>query len=163
MASIRELEHLIQRTYARLVEVGEAIPGRLALIDDRLNQMEQRLMADLSTIQKEVQENREVISSAVTLIQGLRDEVAALKAAAQNGASTAELQAMINDLAYQLDQNTAPLANAIAANTPVENNETPAEPEAPVIPVDPEAPATVDPAVLPEPTPAEVPPDQPAQ
>ena len=65
-------------------------------------------MLDLNVLRAEIAENNDAVSSAVTLISTLVEE---LRAAAGN---QAEIDAIVN----QLDAQTATLAAAVAANTP---------------------------------------------
>ncbi len=65
-------------------------------------------MADLSSLTAQVEANTTVVSSSLTLIQGLSD---ALKAA---GTDPVKLQALQDQLA----SSDAALAAAVAANTP---------------------------------------------
>lgn len=75
------------------------------------------MSAELDKLEKEVQENGTVISSAVTLISGLKTELQAVKdELAAQGVTSAKL----NELADALDANEQALAKAVAANTPGE-------------------------------------------
>ena len=76
-----------------------------------LSQMEVRIMSALSDLQAQVAKNTDAEQSAVTLIQGLADQLA--KAVASD--DTAALQ----QLSGQLSASVAPLAAAIVASTPV--------------------------------------------
>jgi hypothetical protein len=75
------------------------------------------MAADLSGITREVQENNDVVQSAVQLLSNLAAQIRDLEA------DPAAIQA----LADQLDSNSSMLANAVAANTP-------AQPEVPTNP-----------------------------
>lgn len=94
-------------------------------------------MADLSTLTSEVQENSDVIASAVSLINGI---AAQLAAAATDPAAIAAL-------ADQLNTSANELAAAVAANTPAAAPAPAPTPDpAPADPT-PADPAPVDPAV----------------
>lgn len=62
---------------------------------------------NLADLQREVEENSEVIASASTLIASLAQEIRA----------NAGNQTALNELANRLDQNSNALGEAIAANT----------------------------------------------
>ena len=67
-------------------------------------------MSALDNLKREVQENREVLQSAVTLIQGLSQRIR------DNVGNEAELQA----LADELDTQSNTLAAAVVENTPAD-------------------------------------------
>lgn len=67
-----------------------------------------KIMADLTTLEQEVAENKTVTESAVTLLKGLK---AALDAA---GTDPAKLKALSDSLSTQTDD----LAAAVSENTP---------------------------------------------
>lgn len=161
-----QIFEMVSRIYERLAQVGELIPTRLQDLTQAIIKVENQ-MANIDDLKREVEENTEVTASVVALVKGLRDEVAALKAQAQQTPGTdPELLATINDLAAKLDRNTADLANAVAANTPA-SSEPPVVQEPPVIPADPAAEPTVPPAdpgtVTPPDSNASDPIDQPVQ
>ena len=66
------------------------------------------MTAELTALQAQVAQTDTVIASAVTLIQGIADQLAALK----------DDPAAISALASDLQNTTAALAAAVAANTP---------------------------------------------
>lgn len=68
----------------------------------------QKIMADLTTLETEVQENSSVIGSAITLLNGLKAQLDAA------GTDAEKLKA----LSDQLDSQSNALASAVAANTP---------------------------------------------
>ena len=76
-----------------------------------LSQMEVRIMSALSDLQAQVAKNTDAEQSAVTLIQGLADQLA--KAVARDDI------AALQQLSDQLSASVAPLAAAIVASTPV--------------------------------------------
>jgi hypothetical protein len=76
-----------------------------------LSQMEVRIMSALSDLQAQVAQNTDAEQSAVTLIQGLADQLA--KAVASDDS------AALQQLSDQLSASVAPLAAAIVASTPV--------------------------------------------
>lgn len=92
---------------------GRNITRRLKTIERKLDQLIDlggATVADLSRITSEVQENTDVIGSAVTLLGSL----------AQQLRDNATDEAAINDLADSLDASSNELAAAVAANTPAE-------------------------------------------
>ncbi len=85
--------------------------GALARIErkiDAIFTLEKQEMADLATLQAEVERNTQVEQSALTLIQGLRDQIVAA------GTDPVKLKAITD----QLTANDDALAAAVAANTP---------------------------------------------
>lgn len=78
------------------------------------------IMSALSDLTDEVAAVKGVTASALTLIQGLKDQIAALIAGG-NGATDAQLQALHDDLVA----NEQPLADAVAANPPPAPTTTP--------------------------------------
>jgi hypothetical protein len=76
-----------------------------------LSRMEERIMSALSDLQAQVAKNTDAEQSAVTLIQGLADQLA--KAVASDDS------AALQQLSGQLSASVAPLAAAIVASTPV--------------------------------------------
>lgn len=79
------------------------------------------IMSALSDLTDEVAAVKGVTASALTLIQGLKDQIAALIAGGQ-GATDAQLQALHDDLVA----NEQPLADAVAATPPAETTPPPA-------------------------------------
>jgi predicted RNA-binding Zn ribbon-like protein len=67
---------------------------------------------ELENLQREVQENNDVMQSAIALINGLKTKLDEAIA----GGDMSQVQA----LSDQLDQNSNALAQAVAANTPSE-------------------------------------------
>ncbi len=165
----RELKRVVEGARQRIAENTELVAGTLRDNTETLARLVEK-MALLDDLIREVRENNEVIGSAVTLINGLRDKVAALQASAQqNGEVPEEIVAQIHNLARDLDTQSSVLANALAENTPVAETEQPAQPETPIVPETPAEPVPVEPAPpaeepAPAPevpaTPPEVPPDQ---
>lgn len=81
-------------------------------------QMSVTLQTSIDGLTAKVQAQTAVDASAVTLIQGIPQLIAAAVAAATAaGATSAQLQA-ITDLGTQLDAASGPLAAAVTANTP---------------------------------------------
>lgn len=76
------------------------------------NFYEGKIMAAIDDLTAQVAQNVTVEGSAITLIQGLASQLAALSAA--GGATPAQLTA----LSQQLNTSATPLAAAITANTP---------------------------------------------
>ena len=84
---------------------------KLDLILDAVNnlvQEEKEIMADLTTLTTQVQQNTDVEASAITLLNGLSAQIAQIKN------DPVALQA----LADQLKTSSDSLASAITANTP---------------------------------------------
>lgn len=81
----------------------------LGLINQILKN-QKKIMTDLTALTTEVEENGEVIASAVTLLQGLK--------IALDEAGTDPVK--LKELSDSLDKNTNALAEAVAANTPAE-------------------------------------------
>lgn len=75
-----------------------------------LNHLEQRIMSALTDLQTEVAENKEVMGSAVILLQGLKTRLDEAIASGDPAALAA--------LSAELDSNTNALAAAVQANTP---------------------------------------------
>lgn len=86
-----------------------------------LNAQEHIIMADLSTLADSVAANGDVVDSAITLLNGLYEQLQAA------GTDPAAIAALADELKAQTDA----LAAAVAANTPV----APAPVEPPVEPV----------------------------
>lgn len=92
-------------------QVDQPTTEALARIERKLDTaiaMEKQAMADLTTLQAEVQRNTEVEKSALVLIQGLKDQIVAA------GTDPEKLKAIVE----QLTANDDALAAAVAANTP---------------------------------------------
>jgi chromosome segregation ATPase len=86
----------------------DEILRRLGLIEKSIKQGDEALMADLSALEREVQENSDAVASATSLMEGLSEQ---LRQAAGDPAA-------IQALADELDANTQALAEAVVANTP---------------------------------------------
>jgi len=71
-------------------------------------------MADLTKLEQEVSENKTVMQSAVTLLQGLKQKLD------EAGTDAVKLK----QLSDELDSNTNALAEAVSANTPAEGQPT---------------------------------------
>ncbi len=148
----KEVIDNLERIHARFAEIGERMVAGLRDNTEALQRVENK-MALLDDLAREVQENTEVVGSVITLVNGLRDKVLALQAAAQAAGDSPETIAKIHELAAQLDSNSNTLAALTVDNTPVPNPE-PAPPAEPVVPATPEEPAPVEPAPAPEAEPA---------
>lgn len=80
----------------------------------------------IASLTAEVSNDTTVMTSAITLINGISAQItAAVNAALAAGATPAQLQA-ITDAVAQLKANDAGLAGAVAANTPAAPPVTPA-------------------------------------
>lgn len=79
-----------------------------------LIQQNTKIMADLSKLEQEVSENKTVMQSAVTLLQGLKQKLD------EAGTDAVKLK----ELSDELDSNTNALAEAVSANTPAEGQPT---------------------------------------
>jgi chromosome segregation ATPase len=84
---------------------------------ENLNIGDTQIMADLAALATEVNENADVIASAVQVLSSLRDDLQAAMS------DPAEIQRIVD----QLDSNTTALAAAIAAPSEGEVPETPAD------------------------------------
>lgn len=82
---------------------------------DRLLTKLESIMTDLSKLQADVTAQTDTIQSAVTLLSGLSQQIAALKNA---GTSDKATQDAIDALASTVEQNSQALAAAVTANTP---------------------------------------------
>lgn len=91
----------------RMPEIVDAIRGLTAAVVAN-TQTETSMSAQLDALQQQVQTNNTLIGSAITLIQGLADQIAA------NMNDPAALQQLVDDLRAQDDA----LSQAITANTP---------------------------------------------
>lgn len=92
-------------TLLRLIDEKLSLVLRLL---DRLGATEQTMSAQLDQLKAQVQKNSDVTQSAVTLINGLSDQIKALK---DDPAAIAKLA---DDLKAQADS----LSAAVVANTP---------------------------------------------
>lgn len=81
----------------------------IELLTASIKHLEKRIMSALDDLTAKVAAVKTVEDSAVTLIQGLRDQLAAI--------ATAPTPQQIQDIITQLDANTTPLANAVAQGT----------------------------------------------
>lgn len=75
-----------------------------------IHRLEKFIMSAFDDLTAKVAAVKTVEDSAVTLIQGLRDQLAAI--------ASAPTPEQIQGLIAQLDANTVPLSNAVASNTP---------------------------------------------
>jgi dynactin complex subunit len=95
-----------------------------ASVNDKLNEINWRLKKmseQLDRLTNEVSENREVIGSAIVLIQGIKTRL--------DEAIASQDPAALEALAADLDTQTASLAQAVADNTVASvPDETPSEP-----------------------------------
>jgi hypothetical protein len=99
----KKLDELIRL----VVQLKQQENDHMAALDDKI-----------AALQTEVANNTTVEQSAITLIQGLAQQLAAaIAAAAAAGATTAQLQTL-TDLQTTLAANDSALSAAIAANTP---------------------------------------------
>lgn len=144
-----------------LDDLSEQISDLAGLVVAAANatiQREDMIMADLSGVQAAVQQETDVTASAVTLLNQLADQVAAL------GTD----QASVDALADQIRGQASALADAVTANTPAAapaptDPGTPVDPGQPAPPVDP-LPVDTGGGDVPAPDapPADVPPVEPA-
>lgn len=119
---LRKLKKKIRKLQNTVEEGFEAI-------HDLIISQGETIMVDLTRITNEVAENASVIQSAITLLNGLSEQIREL--------STDPVA--LGELADQLDAQSEALAAAVAANTPAEEPEEPTEPT-------PEEPAPEEPA-----------------
>ena len=105
--------HVWRMVRYRHTPAEEEILERLSRIEYLLRIViggELEMAADLTALQDEVTQNGDVISSAVTLLNGLSQQLKDALAANDPAA----IQAVVD----QLDANTQSLADAVTANTP---------------------------------------------
>jgi hypothetical protein len=98
------------------------IQDKLTILEYRINQLEENIMMNLDQLRAAVERNRMVDESAVTLIRGIK-----MKLDEAIAGGMAEVQA----LSAELENSTNALAEAVTANTPVE--EPPVEPTEPPV------------------------------
>lgn len=89
------------------LKLGPGLAQVLNILRDGLKEIS-KMAGELERLTAEVAENTEVIASAVTLIEGLAEEIR------NNAANPAKL----NELADKLDAQSNALAAAVTANTP---------------------------------------------
>ena len=93
-------------------------------------------MLDLAKLIADVTEQKTVIASVLTLIEGMRSSIESLKTqlaaaiAANDPAQLAAAQTAIDTLEAQLAANNALLATAVPANTPAADPAPPVAPAA---------------------------------
>lgn len=91
------------------------VNAKLDAITAKITQLEKHVMAKLDDVIADVTAEGTVIDSVLTLIQGLKDQIANL------GLST-EDQAKVDAIFAQVEANKGKLASAIPANTPADPN-----------------------------------------
>lgn len=97
----------VERQLAVLINIGIRILREMSVLDDEIAQLQQ-----------DVTEDTNAVNAAVTLINGIGDQIkAAVDAALAQGATPAQLQAL-TDLHTSLSAETQSLAAAVAAGTP---------------------------------------------
>ena len=114
-----EIEHSVSKELAAILTAALASFNQLL---NHLTSNQETIMADLSELQQEVEQLTDVVQSAVTLINGLSDEIKNLE----------PNQEAIDALASAIDAAAQNLANAVASNTPADPS-TPPDPNAPQI------------------------------
>lgn len=144
VVAAEENRQRLEDAVARIEAVSEQADEARRLLR-RITRMENAEMVKLADIRAAVEANANVQAGVITLLQKLSTD---LQSALDNG-SDEELQAVID----QLNGNTAAMAAAVVANTPVANEQPPEPPAEEPAPVEP-GPAP-EPAPAPEPTPAE--------
>jgi len=110
-AQDRALLHTIARQQAHILK-------RLHTIMDNTAQTN----AEIADLRDDVSQESTVIASAVTLMSGLSDKLAAALAAAQNAGATPEQLQALTEVHQALVANRAQLAQAVAANTPAQDS-----------------------------------------
>lgn len=115
-------EHLLLETLRGISDSLNILLLNQSLIIERLANMS----LDLTALAAAVANNTSVEQSAVTLIQGLAQELA-------SAASSGD-QAAVATLSAQLTNSASALAAAITANTPAAAPAAPAAPSSPVTP-----------------------------
>jgi hypothetical protein len=111
---------------------------RIIRNQESLMAISEDIQARLVALQASVSAETEIVASAVALIDGLKDEIVALREEVANGLGGAELIASLDAIIAANESSKQSLANAVA-----ENVEPPDEDEDPEIedPIDPSAPA----------------------
>jgi len=99
----------------------DLILGKLKELEIRMSQTDDAI----AKLQGDVSAENNVVNSAITLLNGLSAQLAAALAAAANaGATPAQLQAL-SDLATSIEGSSASLAQAVANNTAPPGQPTP--------------------------------------
>ena len=88
----------------------------------------EQVKAVLAAVSQDVADEHTVIGSVEVLLKNLADQIAALKAAAEDVSVPQDVVDMISALQTAVDANKTQLAGDVAANTPA----APVAPEAPV-------------------------------
>lgn len=109
---------LVAKTFKPEAEVSEAVASlnqNTAALKRAVKSQEERkkkIMANFSDLQAAVENNAQVIASAITLINGIADKIDA--AVAANDATD---NSALTDLSVSLRTQSQSLADAVAANT----------------------------------------------
>lgn len=111
---ISGVRHDIQAFGDKMLELLSKQNERLDSLDihnfDKLNLRLDQIMASIDDVVAKVSAETSIIDSVITLIQGLRDQVAAA------GVDPTKLQQVLDTL----DSNTAKLSSAVTVNTPAD-------------------------------------------
>lgn len=104
------LSWLTSKFKTDLTPIELLVRGSYLLTTKKLNALEGKIMAMLDELKKEVAANKDVVSSAIVLINGFKDKLE------KCGTDEAALKELKDSLADDVKK----LADAIVANTPAE-------------------------------------------
>jgi hypothetical protein len=121
--------HHVHHVSSELLARFDRLLGLLEQRDSTMSTQLHEMQAALARLEQNVSEQTDVMQSAVTLIQGLADQ---LREAAA-GQDLDSVRQRLNNLTAQLDTHGDALAAAVVANTPVAvpPGEQPTQPDAP--------------------------------
>jgi hypothetical protein len=105
--------NLIGDGYFEVELMGEIKQIRRLL--EKILEANKQMLVNFDALTAEVTRVRDVEASALTLLQGIVDQLKQLSAEL---ASVPEAQAAIDGFVTSLEEQTAPLAEAVSANTP---------------------------------------------
>lgn len=127
--SIFEHEQLL----SEIREMRSIVLRRLDRIEDRLKTLQEQETIDMAIIDDDiaaltakVSAESTVVSSAVTLLNGISATVASAVAAALAAGATPDQLKALTDATASIDAQSAQLAAAVAANTPTAPTPAPA-------------------------------------
>ncbi len=95
----------------------KAIDQKLSTLIRKVETMSDALQSRIDALTAEVEEGQTVVQSAVTLIGGIKQQIADAVAAAQSAGVPQESLAALDALVTRLDTENKALAEAVAANT----------------------------------------------
>lgn len=104
------LSKLMSKLKTDLTPLELLVRGSYLLTTKKLNHLEEKIMAMLEELKKEVAATKDVVSSAIVLINGFKDKL--------EKCGTDE--AALKELKDSLSEDVKKLADAVVANTPAE-------------------------------------------